>query len=626
MTALGQWEQANRAALVAELGVIRARLRGEDTVEAEAAEAEARQQVAGSTLLDDVAHGFGLTAFERAVLLLAAGPELVAATAQDIASAGGDPRPTFGLAMSRLPDPHWSALTPVGPLRRWGLIRLADASSPTRSPLLVPERLLHHLVGAGHLDTELSAVCRRVTAPYELTDALRSAAEGTARAWAEGRLVLLSGPQRANLTAVAAVAAEAAGGQRLHVVSAGDVPRRAEERARFLRLMERESVLAGCAWAIDLADTEGEEAGALARALPELDVPAAVFVGDAVPASVSVHAVRIAVPRIGVPERVAALVQALGRHCEPEVMPPPEETAAAAGVFDLSVPDMETAAEDVAHGQDLWTACRLRARAGFSGGAQVVEPRADWSHLVLPDVQLEQLRALVGAVRHRGRVLEDWGFAAATTRGLGTTALFAGPSGTGKTLAAEVVAKELGLDLVVVDLSQVVSKYIGETEKNLARIFEAAEDSAAVLLFDEADALFGKRTEVRDSHDRYANLEVGYLLQRMESFRGLAVLTTNDKGALDQAFLRRLRVVVTFPYPDSAAREALWSRAFPADTPTNGLDPRRLAMVDLPGGAIAAAALTAAYLGAARGEVSEADVAAATRWELAKSGRTMAGR
>ena len=174
----------------------------------------------------------------------------------------------------------------------------------------------------------------------------------------------------------------------------------------------------------------------------------------------------------------------------------------------------------------------------------------------------------------------------------------------------------------MVDLSQVVSKYIGETEKNLGRIFDAAEDSAAVLLFDEADTLFGKRTEVRDSHDRYANLEVGYLLQRMEAFRGLAILTTNAKGVLDQAFLRRLRVVVTFPYPDATAREALWRHAFPDRVPTTGLDPRRLATVDLPGGGIAAAALTAAYLGAEHGEVTADDVHAATRWELAKSGRT----
>jgi hypothetical protein len=619
-------EQAHREALVAELAVIRARLREEETAVAEENATAAARRLDGPTPLDEVTVGFGLTVFERAVLLLAAGPELVAATADDIAAAGGDPRPTFGLALSRLPGPHWSALTPAGPLRRWHLVRMADAGSPTRSPLVVPERLLHHLVGAGHLDMELAPAARRVAVGQTSTGTLREAAEGTAQAWAEGRVVVLSGPQHGNLTMVAAEAARAAGGRGLYVVAAEDLPRAAEDRERFLRLMERESVLEGCAWAMDLGDARQDEAPALLRAMLDLSVPAVVLGHDmgTVSAPVAREAVRIAVPRLGAAERAAALGAALAERCEPEDGPAPDATAAAAGVFDLSVPDLEAAAEEVARGADLWTACRMRARAGFWGVAQLVEPRADWSQLVLPEGQLAQLRALVGAMRHRSRVLEEWGFGAASARGLGTTALFAGPSGTGKTLAAEVIAKELCLDLVVVDLSRVVSKYIGETEKNLARIFEAAEDSAAVLLFDEADALFGRRTEVRDSHDRYANLEVGYLLQRMESFRGLAVLTTNTKGALDQAFLRRLRVVVTFPYPDLSARAALWARAFPAGTPTGGLDPRRLAAVDLPGGAIAAAALTAAFLGAERGVVSDEDVAAATRWELAKSGRTSA--
>jgi SpoVK/Ycf46/Vps4 family AAA+-type ATPase len=170
-----------------------------------------------------------------------------------------------------------------------------------------------------------------------------------------------------------------------------------------------------------------------------------------------------------------------------------------------------------------------------------------------------------------------------------------------------------------------VSKYIGETEKNLGRLFDAAEDGAVVLLFDEADALFGRRTQVRDSHDRYANVEVGYLLQRMEAFRGLAILTTNARSTLDHAFVRRLRAIVTFPYPDAAAREAMWRAAFPARTPVTGVDPTELGAVDLPGGGIAAAALTAAYLGADSGAVTVDLVRDAARWELAKTGRTMGG-
>ena len=196
---------------------------------------------------------------------------------------------------------------------------------------------------------------------------------------------------------------------------------------------------------------------------------------------------------------------------------------------------------------------------------------------------------------------ERWGFAGKSSRGLGISALFAGPSGTGKTMASEVLANELRLDLYRIDLSQVVSKYIGETEKNLRRVFDEAEQGGAILLFDEADALFGKRSEVKDSHDRYANIEIGYLLQRMEAYRGLAILTTNMKDSLDSAFLRRLRFIVHFPFPDAAGREAIWRRTFPEATPTEGLDCARLAQLNLAGGNIRNIALHGAFLAAQSG-------------------------
>ncbi|MEU4106138.1 ATP-binding protein [Streptomyces tanashiensis] len=193
----------------------------------------------------------------------------------------------------------------------------------------------------------------------------------------------------------------------------------------------------------------------------------------------------------------------------------------------------------------------------------------------------------------------DWGYAE-RGRGLAVTALFAGPSGTGKTTAAEAVAHELGFDVIAADLSQVVSKYIGETEKHLARLFDAAE-TGSVLLFDEGDALFAKRTQVRDSRDRYANLEVSYLLQRLETFRGIAILTTNAREAIDPAFVRRMRFVVTFPFPDAEQRALLWAGAFPPGVPTEGLDPRRLAQLAVSGGTIAQLALHAAFLAADEG-------------------------
>jgi SpoVK/Ycf46/Vps4 family AAA+-type ATPase len=221
-----------------------------------------------------------------------------------------------------------------------------------------------------------------------------------------------------------------------------------------------------------------------------------------------------------------------------------------------------------------------------------------WDDLVLPDKEKNILRAIAAQVRQRVKVYEQWGFANKGQRGLGISVLFAGASGTGKTLAAEVLANELHLDLYRIDLSSVVSKYIGETEKNLRRIFDAAEQGGAILLFDEADALFGKRSEVKDSHDRYANMEVAYLLQRMEAYRGLAILTSNLKNSLDQAFLRRLRFVVQFSFPDAAQRAEIWQRVFPPDTPTAALVPHKLARLNVPGGNIRNIALNAAFLAA----------------------------
>jgi len=226
-------------------------------------------------------------------------------------------------------------------------------------------------------------------------------------------------------------------------------------------------------------------------------------------------------------------------------------------------------------------------------------------------------------VRQRARVYDTWGFGAQSARGLGITALFSGYSGTGKTLAAEVLAHELQLDLYRIDLSQVVSKYIGETERNLGRVFDAAESGAAVLLFDEADALFGKRSEVRDSHDRYANIEVGYLLQRMEAYRGLAILTTNFRSALDTAFQRRVAFVVEFLMPDAAMRAAIWRTVFPEQMPTDGLDFDRLAQLPLSGGSIRNVALAAAFHASHAGmPVAMAHIAAAAESEYRKVDRT----
>jgi len=265
------------------------------------------------------------------------------------------------------------------------------------------------------------------------------------------------------------------------------------------------------------------------------------------------------------------------------------------------------------------------ARPQLESLAERIVPSAHWDDLILPEMQMLMLRQLAAQSRNRMRVHQEWGFAATSQRGLGLSALFSGPSGTGKTMAAEVLAADLQLDLYRIDLSAVVSKYIGETEKNLRKVFDAAETGGVLLLFDEADAIFGKRAEVKDSHDRYANIEVGYLLQRMESFQGLAVLTTNIKSSLDKAFQRRLRFLIDFPFPDATQRAAIWARAFPAKTPTERLLPERLANLHMPGGNIRNIAMNAAFLAAEEGTaVTMSHVLQATGLEAAKVERPIA--
>jgi SpoVK/Ycf46/Vps4 family AAA+-type ATPase len=249
----------------------------------------------------------------------------------------------------------------------------------------------------------------------------------------------------------------------------------------------------------------------------------------------------------------------------------------------------------------LGPAAKVVASANLGRLGQEIAPRFRWQDIVLPEEVSELLGEIIIRVRHRPLVFGEWGFTARHARSHSLSALFAGPSGTGKTMAAEVIANELGLPLYRVDLSAVVSKYIGETEKNLSQIFNEAASSSAVLFFDEADALFGKRSEVRDAHDRYANIEVSYLLQRMEDYDGIIILASNLRQNLDEAFVRRLHLTADFPFPDEAARQEIWRRNLPPALPLgDDVDLPALAQrFRLSGGAIRNACVTAAFLAAA---------------------------
>ncbi|KUF18731.1 ATP-binding protein [Streptomyces silvensis] len=272
-------------------------------------------------------------------------------------------------------------------------------------------------------------------------------------------------------------------------------------------------------------------------------------------------------------------------------------------------------------------AARQQSASGLERHARRIRPAVDWQDLVLPEGPLGQLRELSLRARHRDRVLGDWRLSAGGGRGRGVLGLFAGDSGTGKTLSAEVIAADLGVDLYVVQLSSIVDKYVGETEKNLERIFTEADRTDAVLLFDEADAVFGKRSEVKDAHDRYANLESAYLLQRLESFDGIALLTTNLRANIDDAFTRRLDLVVDFPFPDAEQRLALWRHGLSHVPRAEGIDVTALARdFELAGGGIRSAVVTAAYLASGRDEpVGAGDLLEGARREYRKAGRLVPG-
>jgi hypothetical protein len=271
---------------------------------------------------------------------------------------------------------------------------------------------------------------------------------------------------------------------------------------------------------------------------------------------------------------------------------------------------------------DVWLAARKHPEHALARLARLVTPVFELADLALAPDTRAQLDELVAHATLQDTVLDDWGFRARMPRGQGVAALFSGPPGTGKTMAAEAIAAALGQDLYTVDLSAVVSKYIGETEKNLETAFAEAEKAAAVLFFDECDALFGKRTEQHDARDRWANLEVNFLLQRVETFTGLVILATNKRAALDEAFLRRLRFSIRFDLPDEGLRRDLWERAFPVAAPVDGLDWPALARREVTGGTIQVAAVTAAYRAAARADsVRPGDVEHALRREYEKLGK-----
>ena len=621
------WYEANQRYLAVALERLRAILEQEDVDETSLMNAE--EDMGEPPALTGVGELFDLSAFERDVLLLCAGVELDSSFADLCLGlrGGRGGAPTFGLALAALPGSYWSALTAAAPLRYWHLVELGAGEGLTSRDLRIDERILHHLIGVSHLDERLDGLVDHVVETGTAGESHRRLAEQILNAWSapvkEGRPVIeLLGPDAAGKAAVAALVCAELGVPLLRL-DASVLPIDSEERKRLAMLWEREALLTGAILLVDCDDLDSGEHRRVASFLRRLRVP--VVVGIAEPLAAS----RLISLRLDVAKPDAADAR---RLWEAELGPVwaslNGEVASVVSQFTLSLEGIRSAGAHVRReilteesdaGDTLWRACRSQARPRLEGLAELIEPFAGWDDLVLPTAQLATLKDIALHLRQRPTVYEEWGFERQSSRGLGFSTLFAGESGTGKTMAAEVLAGDLCLDLYRIDLSQVVSKYIGETEKNLGQVFDAAEGGGTVLLFDEADALFGKRSEVKDSHDRYANIEVSFLLQRMETYRGVAVLTTNNKGALDQAFLRRLRFVVQFPFPDESQREQIWRRIFPDDVPLQPLDFARLARLNLTGGNIRNVALSAAFMAADAGRpVDASHVARAARAEYAK--------
>ncbi|RMB80167.1 ATP-binding protein [Streptomyces shenzhenensis] len=603
--------------------------------------------------LERLAVRLGLTELDTRILLIALAPDLDRSFEPLYGYLNDDVsrrRATTGLALDLCGLPVHLAeararFHPSAPLTALGLLTVEEPVLPFLSrSLRVPDRLVAHLLGDDTLDAALVGSVRPLDSP---SSALLSSpshhdftAKLAARLAADPLTVYLRERREGDGLACAVAALRAAGVEALHFTPTAAealrfTPAAAEEPrpdilSDLLPRLLREARLRNRAIVVSPLP---EKPAPLLRALTEAGVP--VVFAESRPYD----------PQwcdrdplvLDAPRPHAGAVDTWSAALRVGTDGPGFDLAAAVTPYRLGVDRIERAARaaldlaafdgtpvTVAH---LRLAARQQSASGLERHARRIRPDVGWGDLVLPDKPLAQLHELALRARHRDRVLGDWRLSAGGGRGRGVLGLFAGESGTGKTLSAEVVAAELGLDLYVVQLSSIVDKYVGETEKNLERIFTEADRTDAVLLFDEADAVFGKRSEVKDSHDKHANMESAYLLQRLESFDGIAVLTTNLRANIDEAFTRRLDLVVDFPFPDSGQRLALWRHSLAAVPCADGTDPVAVARdFELAGGSIRSAVVTAAYAAAGRGAaVTTADLREGAEREYRKAGRLVPG-
>ncbi|MFF1645158.1 ATP-binding protein [Streptomyces sp. NPDC058240] len=559
--------------------------------------------------LTSLAGEFGLTDLDVEILLITLVPDLDDRFEAFYGYLNDDVtrrRPSIGLALglcglSPADQVARGRLSARAPLREGRLLLVEDLDRPFLSRALrVPDRVTAHLLGDDTPDPRLADLL----APWHAVPGVGDPAP-LAGALAHGAsLAYLREDQGGAGTALAASALTCAG----HRVLGLDLARLAEDPspAEAVRSLVREARLTGAGVACAPLDAVSREHPELLRLLTGTPVPT-ILVGRAPwdAAWSAAPPLLLHAPRVEPSTRAALWTDAydapvpgtidVDRLLSPFLLTPEQITRAARGAAQTTHLDGGTLTPD-----HVRQGARAQNAAGLDRLARRIEPTVTWNDLVLPPDTHAQLRELTARARHRDRVLGEWGMRPGGGRGRGVSALFAGDSGTGKTMSAEVIAADLGLDLYTVDLATVIDKYVGETEKNLERIFSEAAGVNGVLLFDEADAIFGKRSDVKDAHDRYANVESAYLLQRMESFDGLAILATNLRANLDDAFTRRLDLVIDFPVPDPEQRLVLWERCLGPVLPRGkDLDLAFCAEnFELAGGNIRSIAVTSAYLAA----------------------------
>lgn len=594
------------------------------TVSAKEAQIRALEADEPLPVLEFVRRRFGLSMFEYNILLLCVAMELDTRIPGLCAKAHDDPAkpyPTFSLAMMLFDEPVWDVLALQRPLRYWRLIEINRLMNLPliSSPLRIDERMINFIKGLNYLDERIA----RLTSPFDVdgkdvelppsqertTAALVNTILGTSQKHFPIIIQLVGQDSLSKQL----VAQKAAASLNIHLIClpAELLPTQTQESEDFARLWQRESLLLPIAGYIDAHKTESlgkhvaENSGSNLSLQRFLRISQGVFFLDVkeMSSELSSFSTIVEVKKPTPLEQRTAWDQLLGERAN-------GSASLLAGQFNLNIVTIDQVinrvTSDKANANDhlhdhLWQTCLSSTSPELDMLVQKLELKSTWKDIVLPESSANQLRQIASQVKYRSLVYDSWGYRDKMNRGLGINALFIGESGTGKTMAAEVLANELNLHLYRIDLSGVVSKYIGETEKNLRRLFDAAEDGGAILFFDEADALFGKRSEVKDSHDRYANIEINYLLQRMESFNGLAILATNKKSALDDAFVRRLRFIVHFPFPGIKERKMITQKIFPPHVPKGTIDYDRIASLNLTGGSFHNVSINAAFKAAEEG-------------------------